>query len=94
MLLYITLVLEHYEKNAQKEHPGIIYTKKFRYPPVLPVIFYDGSEPWTAAGTLAERTELGGIFSRCIPCFEYKLISLRDYSPADLAGERACPSSC
>jgi hypothetical protein len=87
MLLYTTLVLEHYEKQVEQEHPGVIYTKKFRYPPVLPIIFYDGPEPWTAAGTLAERTELGNIFSRYIPCFEYKLVSLRDYSFASLAGE-------
>jgi hypothetical protein len=87
MLLYITLVLEHYEKQAEQEHPGVIYTKKFRYPPVLPIIFYDGPEPWTAAGTLAERTELGDIFSPYIPCFEYRLVSLRDYSFASLAGK-------
>jgi hypothetical protein len=87
MLLYITLVLEHYEKQAEKERPGITHTKKFRYPPVLPIIFYDGPEPWTAAKTLADRTELGGIFSRFIPRFEYKLVSLRDYSFASLAGE-------
>jgi hypothetical protein len=85
MLLYITLVLEHYEKQAEQERPGITRTRKFRYPPVLPIIFYDGDEPWTAAGTLPERTELGGIFSRFIPCFEYLLVSLRDYSLASLA---------
>jgi hypothetical protein len=87
MLLYITLVLDHYEKQAEKEHPGITRTRKFRYPPVLPIIFYDGTEPWTVARTLAERTELGDIFSRFIPCFEYLLISLRDYPLASLAGE-------
>jgi hypothetical protein len=92
MLLYITLVLDHYEKQAEKEHPGITRTKKFRYPPVLPVIFYDGSNPWTAARTLAERTELGEIFSRFIPCFEYLLINLRNYSMAALA-EGADPLS-
>jgi uncharacterized FlaG/YvyC family protein len=87
MLLYITLVLEHFEKKMEKEHPGIIYTKKFRYPPVLPIIFYDGPDSWTAARTLAERTELGAIFARFIPCFEYLLISLRNYSLASLAEE-------
>jgi hypothetical protein len=92
MLLYITLVLDHYEKQAEQEHPGITRTRKFRYPPILPIIFYDGDEPWTAARTLAERTELGGIFSRFIPCFEYLLVSLRNYTLASLA-ERADPLS-
>jgi hypothetical protein len=87
MLLYITLVLEHYEKEADRKHPGVIYTKKFRYPPILPIIFYDGPERWTAARTLAERTEPGGILSRFIPCFEYLLVSLRDYPFASLVQE-------
>jgi hypothetical protein len=84
MLLYITLILEHFEKEIDRKHPGIIFTKKFRYPLILPLIFYDGPDPWTAAKFLAERTEFGGIFGRYIPKFEYELISLRDYSPRAL----------
>jgi hypothetical protein len=41
---------------------------------------------------LAERTELGGIFSRFIPCFEYALVSMRDY-PFDVLTREADPLS-
>jgi hypothetical protein len=42
MLHYIALILSDYEKIMDKKIKGIIYTKDFRYPPVLPVVFYDG----------------------------------------------------
>jgi hypothetical protein len=85
MLLYITLVLEHFEKEMEKKRPGIIFTKKFRYPPILPILFYDGPDSWTAARTMVEKTEFGALFNRYIPDFTYELVSLRDYSPQELA---------
>jgi len=54
MLLYIALVLENYEKEINKEvseqkkserkkYEGrITQTKDFKYPPILPIVFYDG----------------------------------------------------
>jgi hypothetical protein len=42
MLHYITLILSDYEKIANKKRKGVIYRKDFRYPPVLPIVFYDG----------------------------------------------------
>ena len=56
MLQYITLVLDNYEKDAEKEHPGIIYTRNFRYPPVIPIIFYDGDTDWTAPRNFLDKT--------------------------------------
>jgi hypothetical protein len=69
----------------EKKHPGVIFTKKFRYPLILPILFYDGPDSWTAARTMVERTEFGELFKRYIPDFKYELVSLRDYSPKDLA---------
>jgi hypothetical protein len=84
MLQYITLVLDNYEKEANREHPGLSATRDFRYPPVLPVIFYDGTTPWSAARNLADRTTLREVFFPYIPRFEYELVDLNHYSFEDL----------
>ena len=92
MLLYIALILDDYEKEANRKASkeagkpvNVTLAKDFKYPPILPIIFYDGAGEWTAAANLVGRTEMGGIFEKYIPKFEYELVSLRDYSFSDLA---------
>ena len=60
MLLYIALILDAYEKEVNKEASKkagkdvkITLRKGFKYPPVLPVVFYDGKGEWTAEMNLA-----------------------------------------
>ena len=85
MLQYITLVLADYEKEANKKAERKISEQKgFKYPPVLPVIFYDGGTKWTAEINFFDKTEMNRIFAKYIPKFEYELVSLEDYSQADL----------
>jgi predicted transposase/invertase (TIGR01784 family) len=84
MLNYITLILSDYEKMINKENKGIIYKKDFKYPPVLPVVFYDGPGEWTAELNFLGRTELNDVFYKYIPKFEYELVSLNQYEPGDL----------
>ena len=84
MLLYIALILNDYETEANRD-ARITYTKDFKYPPVLPIIFYDGDSEWTAETNFLNRTEMSDIFYKYIPKFEYELVSLKDYSFTDLA---------
>ncbi|MCL2225752.1 MAG: Rpn family recombination-promoting nuclease/putative transposase [Defluviitaleaceae bacterium] len=86
MLMYIALILDDYEKEANKKAgKKISYTKDFKYPPILPIIFYDGEDEWTAETNFLYRTEMHDIFEKYIPEFEYELVSLKDYSFTDLA---------
>jgi len=93
MLLYIALILDAYEKEVNKEVAAkdsdssakISLAKDFKYPPILPIVFYDGESEWTAETNFLFRTEMHEIFEKYIPKFEYELVSLRDYSFADLA---------
>jgi len=88
MLLYIALILEAYEKEINKKNEGnakITQTKDFKYPPILPIIFYDGDGDWTAQTNFLYKTEMSEIFEKYIPKFEYELVSLKDYTFADLA---------
>ena len=84
MLLYIALILNDYEKEVNKD-TKITHAKDFKYPPILPIIFYDGESEWTAETNFFNRTEMSEIFAKYIPNFEYELVSLKDYSFADLA---------
>jgi len=84
MLLYIALILNDYEKEVNKD-TKITHAKDFKYPPILPIIFYDGESEWTAETNFLNRTEMSEIFAKYIPNFEYELVSLKDYSFADLA---------
>ncbi|GMO43327.1 MAG: hypothetical protein Ta2B_23880 [Termitinemataceae bacterium] len=83
ILFYMVSIWEQHEKEAQKK--GLDPTKKdFKYPPILPLVFYDGTEKWTASTNFLDKVELSGTFSNYIPKFEYELIDLNRYDKNDL----------
>jgi predicted transposase/invertase (TIGR01784 family) len=84
MLQYITLVLTDYEKEVNKATENISNTKGFKFPPVLPLVFYDGADKWTAETNFLNKTELSDVFHKYIPKFEYELIDLNKYSEEEL----------
>jgi len=84
MFQYIYLVLDAWEKEVERENPGASQRKDFKYPPVLPVIFYDGKYSWTAEKNFFNRTYLNKAFEKYIPKFEYELVNLNDYSEEDI----------
>ena len=84
ILRYMVYIWEEYEKEMEKKHPGITRTKKFCYPPVLPVIFYDGTKNWTAATRLSQRIFLSDTLIKYIPDFDCILVQLKDYSNEEL----------
>ena len=86
MLQYICLVLDAWEKEAEKETPGISLRKDFKYPPVLPIVFYDGTDTWTAEQNFFNRTNLNTAFEKYIPKFEYELVDLNNYSEEEILG--------
>ena len=80
MLQYICLVLDAWEKETEKKKLGTSLQKDFKYPPVLPIIFYDGKGSWTAERNFLNRTNLSDVFEKYIPKFEYEVINLNDYT--------------
>jgi len=85
MLQYITLVLTEYEKEANKENDKASLSKEFKFPPVLPIVFYDGISEWTAETNFINKTELSDVFEKYIPKFEYELVDLSKYDERDIA---------
>ncbi|MDR2070878.1 MAG: Rpn family recombination-promoting nuclease/putative transposase, partial [Treponema sp.] len=82
MLQYICLVLDNYEKELENRNAPS--TKDFLYPPVLPIVFYDGPDQWTALRNFRDRTALRDVFGKYIPAFEYELVELNKYRREDL----------
>ena len=85
MLQYITMVLADYEKEANKVNENASFAKGFKFPPVLPVVLYDGDSKWTAEKNFLNKTELSEVFEKYIPKFEYEVVNLNEYSEQDIA---------
>ena len=88
MLRYIVMVLTDYEAEQERLHKGITKTKDFKYPPVIPIIYYEGSENWTAIRNFKERVYLSDILGDYIPNFEYIVVPLCDYSNDDILAKK------
>lgn len=66
LLRYIVMVLTDYEAEQEKLHPGITKTKDFKYPPILPIVYYEGTSAWTAVRNFKDRVHLNGTFGKYI----------------------------
>jgi len=95
MLQYIVYVIADYVKENDKKYAEEINrygvtklklsnSKEFKYPPVLPIVFFDGAGEWTSEKNFFDKTEKNAIFEKYVPKFEYELVNLNDYSQQDL----------
>ena len=84
ILRYTIYIWEDYEKEMEKLHVGISRRKDFRYPPVLPIVYYEGTSRWSACTDLADRILCGEQLGKYLPHFRYQLVKLQDYSNDEL----------
>lgn len=92
ILRYMVFIWEDYEKEQERLHPGISKTKDFKYPPILPIVYYDGVDNWTASVQLRERVHLNELLREYIPDFKCILVQLNDYSNEQLLAKLNVPS--
>ena len=88
LLRYMVYIWEDYEKEMEKKKKGISKTKGFRYPPILPIVYYEGSGKWTAPCNIRDRVCLDEAFEPFTPKFFYKLVQLNAYSVDELVGKK------
>lgn len=88
ILRYVVMVLTEHENEQEKLHPGITKTKDFRYPPILPIVYYEGNKRWTAERNFKNRTYLSNTLGKYIPDFEYLVVPLSDYTNEQLIDKR------
>ena len=79
ILRYIVMVWTDYETEQERLKPGITKKKGFCYPPILPIIYYEGTETWTAERNFKNRVYLSDALGKYIPDFEYLVVPLRSY---------------
>ena len=81
---YMIYIWEAYEKEMESRHKGISHLKDFRYPPILPIVYYEGSGSWEAPLDFQSRILSGELFSEYLPNFKYYLVQLNEYSNGEL----------
>ena len=84
LLKYMTCIWAEYEKQFGTDYKDQVKTKEFRYPPILPVVYHEGSDTWTAPMHLNERIFMHEVFEEYIPDFTYCLVDNHKYSNKEL----------
>ena len=81
---YMFCIWDDYEKQMEKLHPGISTRRDFRYPPILPIVYYEGTDRWTAPTDLADRILCKELLGDYLPRLTYQVVRLHDYSNEEL----------
>ena len=81
---YMVYIWDAYEKEAEKKQEGISKRADFKYPIILPIVYYEGRNNWTVPLDFKSRINQGEAFGKYVPEFEYYLVPLRDYSNEEL----------
>lgn len=84
LLRYIVMVLTDYEQEQEKLNPGCTKRKDFKYPPIIPIVYYEGAEQWNAVKNFGERVYFNDTLGKYIPSFDYEVVSLNSYSRDEL----------
>ena len=84
ILRYMVYIWDDYERREEKRVSGISKLKGFKYPPVFPIVYYNGESSWTAEKALKSRVALSDIFSPYIPNYEYHLVNTADHGNDEL----------
>ncbi len=84
LLKYMACIWNEYAKEMEQKKEGCTRRKEFRYPPILPIVYYEGSRNWTADLHLKDRVWMGEEFKDYLPNFRYHVVRLHDYSDEDL----------
>ena len=84
LLKYMTCIWAEYEKQFGTDYKDKVKTKEFRYLPILPVVYHEGSDTWTAPMHLKDRIFMHELFEDYIPDFTYCLVDNHKYSNKEL----------
>ncbi|MGN0376711.1 MAG: Rpn family recombination-promoting nuclease/putative transposase, partial [Suilimivivens sp.] len=77
---YMVYIWERYERQMEMKAPGCTKRKDFCYPPILPIVYYEGKEKWTAPKEFRNKIVFGEAFREFLPNFSYYMVPVHDYS--------------
>lgn len=84
ILRYMVYIWEDYEKEMERKDKGVSKLASFRYPPIIPIVFYEGKDAWTAPRQFRGRIAGGELLGKYVPDFAYYLVPPQDYSNEEL----------
>lgn len=84
LLRYMVCIWDDYAKSMQKSGIGDSRNKNFLYPPIFPIVYYEGTQEWTAPLDLQERIFMNEVFASYIPKFSYRLVNVHTYTNEEL----------
>lgn len=85
---YMVYIWNAYEREAEGIRQGMSKRKDFLYPPILPIVYYEGAAEWYVPLNFRSRVREGNTFGKYIPDFEYYLVPLQGYSNEALMEKR------
>lgn len=88
LLRYMTAIWQDYRKKCNKEKKDSSRRKDFRYPLIIPIVYYEGSRQWTADLHLKDRIEFTDQVEKYIPDFTYHVVSVNQYTNEELSRKR------
>ncbi len=86
LLRYMAVIWYDYKKQQEVIKEGSSRRKAFRYPPIVPIVYYEGRASWTADMHLTDRIDLNSVdgLVEYIPDFTYKVVRVHEYRNEDL----------
>lgn len=84
LLRYMVCIWTEYGKERLARGDGNPGNKRFRYPPIIPIVYYEGKARWTAGLNLKDRISMSEVFAEYIPDFSYKIICNYNYTNDEL----------
>lgn len=84
LLRYMVCIWTEYGKEKKERNEGNPANKEFMYPPIIPIVYYEGKSRWTVGLSLKEKINMSDVFAEYIPDFTYKLICNYNYTNDEL----------
>ena len=85
LLRYMCVIWQEYKATQNKIQEGSSRRKNFRYPLIIPIVYYAGKRKWTADLNLKDRIEFSEEMEKYIPDFTYQVVSVRQYTNEELS---------
>lgn len=84
LLRYMVCIWTEYGKEKLERKEGNPASKSFMYPPIIPIVYYEGKAKWTVGLNLRDRISMNDVCAEFIPDFTYRLICNYNYSNEEL----------
>ena len=84
LLKYMVHIWDSYAKEQRDNKTGDPRNKSFKYPPIIPIVYYEGAKGWTADLNLLDRIYMSEIFKDYLPAFNYKVVETHSYTNDEL----------